>query len=127
MRTLFILFVSLFSFLLKGNAAVAPTGSDMVLWYAHGKEIAKSQADKNASTDWGCTLLEDADLDFGDDTPGDDISVKHFSVPFWVAAPQIPALCPRAPGLSYQDRCKTFPPFCGKTSPIYLTNRVFRL
>ncbi|RZJ65455.1 MAG: hypothetical protein EOO50_13790 [Flavobacterium sp.] len=128
MRTVFILFVSLFSFLLKGNIAAANVAQHDLVADSHAHEVAKSMNDKTATTDWGCTLLEDADLDFGDDNvSGNDIAPKYLGRQLFVTVSHFTASGHSTPRLALKKRGNNYPPFCGQSSPIYITNRVIRI
>jgi hypothetical protein len=92
---------------------------------------AKKQHLKLNSTDRGDTLLDEADIDADDEYHSDHdedeglnkfLTAKHSLTNSWYLTFAMEPI-----SNYYSKRLNTLPPFCGNSSPIYITQRVLRI
>lgn len=123
-----IVFLVFLNFLLLGGGQGLNAGTHQnspVHNYGHKHHI------KYTNQEQGNSIIEEADLDldeefFGDDASKNNVVNKYFAAKnnlfdnwFLIFEDQII--------LNYHSHFKFFVPFCGKSNPIYITQRVLRI
>lgn len=88
--------------------------------------IAKSEPISFANADLEVTITEEADLD-EEHSNGDDIQHHLTNSSYLLCDRWYLSFFPASILEDYHQHFKTFPPFCGDTSPIYIKQRVLRI
>lgn len=128
MRVVAIFFVYLCSFLLWGAHHTVEDIHQNGIQYSCAQNSAKTQEAKYTDTNQDYTIIEDADLDLGEENHiSDDIAGKSFAGKYSLPDMWYSTL-PHLSILNYYYKGpKTLLPFCGNSYPIYITQRVLRI
>ncbi|WP_342327760.1 hypothetical protein [Pedobacter sp. FW305-3-2-15-E-R2A2] len=124
-----VFFVFLFSHLLcRGNDIHAGTAHHSMPPVSHCSHhrLAKSEPTNFATADLDLTVSEEGDLD-EEHTNGDDLQHGLTHSNYLLCDKWYLSFFPALILEDYHQHFKTFPPFCGDTSPIYIKQRVLRI
>lgn len=124
-----VLYVCLYLVMLCGGHAVFAGTHHSRSCYPPVQGFPKKQV-KLTSADQGNSILDDADLDLDEDylNGHDDAGSNHLPAERYTLSDSwYLAFSPLLILNYYNKRFKTFPPFCGDSSPIYITQRVLRI
>lgn len=121
-----VFFVSLFTFLLCGGHYLHAGAHHNRTNFSSSQKLAKSEQANFTGAGQDVTIIEEADLDeehFG----SDEVPCRHLHQQYYLPDTWYLTFYPRLAADYSHQHYKTFQPFSGNSSPIYIRQRVLRI